>query len=329
MTADRILVTGATGYLGSALVRELTADGKQVVAMEGPRDSATIGTQPKQGIEVFRGDVTDERSVDEAMRGVTRVYHLAGIASPNFNLAQLIWHTNVIGSYNVARSALRHGVERVVHVSSTAAIGYPPDGVVADENFDPRRSVLDNVYASTKRASERLMLDFVDRDLDVVVINPAAVFAPGSGAGSPRSWQGLLAAAHRGVLRAAPPGGTAVCSARDFVEGATAAMVKGQTGERYILSTVNLTYRQIAELLVEAVGRQHRVLSAPMELIRAAGVANRLIRHVSGGADPDDALVRENIELMARQVYYSADKAVGQLGIPKVSTAELIAEFVR
>ncbi|WKG02924.1 NAD-dependent epimerase/dehydratase family protein [Mycolicibacterium sp. HK-90] len=325
--AGRILVTGGAGYLGSALVAELVCNGEAVTVMTGPDDRAAQPGGLGGGVEVVRADVTDAGSIDSAMRGISHVYHLAGIASPNSRLAHSIWNVNVLGAYHVAQSALRHGVHRVVHVSSTAAIGYPPDGVVADELFDVGDSVLDNVYAATKRAGERVMLDFGERGLDVVVVNPAAVFAPASG--PPRSWQGLLAAARRGVLRGVPPGGTAVCSARDFVVGATAAMAKGGSGERYILSSANLTYRRIAELLVEAVGRSHRVHTLPMGLFRAAGAGNRAVRDLIGNPRHDDALVPENVELMARHVYYTSGKAERELGMSRMSAAELITEFVR
>lgn len=324
---SRILVTGATGYLGSTLVTSLVQAGERVTVVTNPHDPAILDGELCPHVDTACADITDAQSIDDAMRDVSHVYHLAGIASPNSRLGHKIWQTNVLGSYQVARAALKHGVQRVVHVSSTAAVGYPPNGVVADEDFELRDSVLDNVYSASKRAGERLMLDFAERGLDVVVVNPAAVFAPG--AGPARSWQGLLVAARKGLLRVVPPGGTAVCSARDFVVGITAAMAKGDTGRRYILSTVNLSYRQIGELLVAAVGRDHPVRSAPMGLFRAAGKGNRLVRDVSMRFDPDDALIPENVELMARELYYAPDRAVRELGIPQVSTQELIAEFVR
>jgi nucleoside-diphosphate-sugar epimerase len=324
---DRILVTGATGYLGSALVGELARACEHVTLLIKPSDPIALRSELRSAVDTVAGDITDPQSVDDAMRGISRVYHLAGIASPNSRLAELIWRTNVIGAYHVARSALRHGVRRVVHVSSTAAIGYPPQGVVADEDFDPRESVLNNVYSATKRAGERLMLDFADRGLDVVVVNPAAVFAPGSGPA--RSWQGLLAAARKGLLRVVPPGGTAVCSARDFVAGVMAAMNKGEPGRRYILSTANLSYREIAELLGDAVGRNHRVRVAPIRPFRAMARGNRFVGDLAGRANPDDPLVPENVELMARELYYAPNRAVRELGIPKVSVPELIVEFVR
>lgn len=95
------------------------------------------------------------------------------------------------------------------------------------------------------------------------------------------------------------------------------------------MSTANLSYRQIGELLVTAVGREHPVRSAPMGLFRAVGKGNRLVRDISLRFDPDDALIPENVELMARELYYAPDRAVRELGIPQVSTHELIAEFVR
>jgi nucleoside-diphosphate-sugar epimerase len=309
------------------LVGELVGAGDDVTVLTKVGDPLVLSDKLRSAVDMVPGDVADAQSVDAAMRGISRVYHLAGIASPNSRLAELIWSTNVIGSYHVARSALRHGVRRVVHVSSTAAVGYPPQGVVADEDFDPRYSVLDNVYSATKRAAERLMLDFVERGLDVVVVNPAAVFAPESGPA--RSWQGLLAATRKGLLRIVPPGGTAVCSARDFVAGATAAMSKGEPGRRYILSTANLSYRAIGELLVAATGRHHPVRVAPIQLFRALARGNRFFGDLVGRAHPDDPLIPENVELMAHEVYYAADRAVRELGIPNVSIAELIAEFVR
>jgi dihydroflavonol-4-reductase len=324
---ERILVTGATGYLGSTLVGELVGAGERVTVLTKPGDTFSLRSELRSAVDTVAGDITDPHHVDSAMRGISHVYHLAGIASPNSRLAERIWSINVIGSYHVASSALRHGVRRVVHVSSTAAIGYPPRGVVADEDFDPHDSVLDNVYSATKRAGEQLMLDFVGRGLDVVVVNPAAVFA--SGAGPARSWQGLLAPARKGLLRIVPPGGTAVCSARDFVAGVTAAMSKGQPGRRYILSTANLSYRELAELLVDAVGRNHRVRVAPVRPFRALAVGNRIFGDLAGRVNPDDPLVPENVELMARELYYAPGRAVRELGIPKVPIPELIAEFVR
>ncbi|WP_131831919.1 NAD-dependent epimerase/dehydratase family protein, partial [Mycobacteroides abscessus] len=152
--SGRTLVTGATGYLGSTLVASLVQAGERVTVLMNPHEPAVLPGELRPHVETAHADIADARAVDDVMRDVSHVYHLAGIASPNSRLGHRIWQTNVLGSYHVARAALRHGVHRVVHVSSTAAIGYPPNGVVADEDFDPCDSVLDNVYSATKRAGE-------------------------------------------------------------------------------------------------------------------------------------------------------------------------------
>jgi nucleoside-diphosphate-sugar epimerase len=114
--ADRILVTGGTGYLGSTLVDELVGAGENVTVLTKPDDPVALRGELRSAVDTVAGDITDPQSVDNAMQGISHVYHLAGIASPNSRLAEQIWRTNVIGSYHVARSALRHGVRRVVHV---------------------------------------------------------------------------------------------------------------------------------------------------------------------------------------------------------------------
>ena len=314
--SDRILVTGATGYLGLTLVRALVADGNQVAVLVHPRERTPLPA-----------DVAEAASVDSAVRGAESLYHLAGATAPSSRLADTAWRTNVLGSYLVAQSCLRHGVRRMVHVSSTAAVGYPPNGVVADEDFAAADSVLDNAYSATKRAGERLVLDFVPQGLDAVVVNPAAVFAPS--ADPKRSWSALAEAASKGLLRVVPKGGTSVCSARDFVAGTVAAMRKGTAGRRYILATANLPYREIAALLVAATGRSHAVRELPDRALRALGAANRALRDLVGSADPADPLVPENVELMVRELYYDQSRAVRELGLPQSSLGELISEFVR
>lgn len=325
--ADNVLVTGASGYLGLTLVRELVRHGGRVTVLRHPRDRAPLPTGVAGHVETRVADLADATGADEAVRGAALVYHLAGATSPSSRFADATWRTNVLGTYHVARSCMRHGTRRMVHVSSTAAVGYPPDGVIADEDFAQSDSVLDNAYAASKRAGEHLVLDLAAQGLDAVVVNPAAVFAPS--VDQKRSWGALAHAAARGLLRAVPKGGTAVCSARDFVAGTIAAASKGESGRRYILATANLSYRRIAELLVAATGRSHPVRELPAGVFRALGKANQALRGLVGSSDPADPLVPENVELMVRELYYDPSRAARELGVGRSSVEALISEFVR
>lgn len=203
---SRILVTGATGSLGSALVRALVADGDEVSAMVLPGDRMG-GIEPvRDNVQIRFADVRDPVTLDQAFRDVEIVYHVAGVAVTLNRLHRQMLAVNVDGARNVAEAAARAGVRRLVHTSSISAVGYPPAGEIADEHFDMTRSVCSNSYAETKTIGERALLEVAERrGLDAVVVNPSAVIAPYSDLRY--GWAGFVQMAQRGVLRGTRPGG--------------------------------------------------------------------------------------------------------------------------
>ena len=318
----RDLVTGASGCLGSNLVARLLRDGREVVALL-PHGEPLGRLYPlRRHIEVRHGDVRERQDVLAAMEGVARVYHVAGLAIPLNRFAERMWEVNVFGVHNVLSAARRRGVQRVVHVSSTAAIGYPPHGVVANERFNPIDSVTDNAYATTKRHGEKIALSFNDADLEVVVVNPSAVIAPG---GDKRlGWGGVFEVARRGLLRFMPGGGSAFCSAQDLVDGTVRAMERGTPGERYILSSQNLSYRELGSLVARAVGVTPPFATLPRWLLRGVGFFNGFLQHFGGTS----VFVPENVELMTRPLFYDQSKAIRELGMSQTPIAGAV-EHVR
>jgi nucleoside-diphosphate-sugar epimerase len=266
-------------------------------------------------LEVQHGDVRSSDDVARALARVTRVYNIAGIAVPSNRLERKMWEVNVYGVHNVVGQAAKCGVERVVHVSSTAAIGYPPEGVVASERFRFEDSVEDNAYSRTKRYGEQIALGFNGLGTEVVVVNPAAVIAPG---GDKRfGWSGVIDVAMRGLLRVMPRGGSAFCSAADLVDGVLRAMRHGRPGERYILSSQNLSYRELGNLVAAAVGVSAPQLTVPSWILRVLGALNeRLLPR-----ERVSVLVPENVALMTRTLYYDQSKAVRELGISQTPVA--------
>jgi nucleoside-diphosphate-sugar epimerase len=322
-----VLVTGATGCLGGHLTRRLVEDGHHVVVFK--RHTQHLGpiADLARDVELRLGDVTDPAGVHAAMRGVGTVYHLAGIVAPFNRLSEQMWQVNVVGSMHVGSAALAAKVDRMVHTSSVAAIGYPPDGFVADESFPFAESVAANGYSTTKHHGEQAVLGLAKAGLDVVSVNPSAVMAAG---GDLRySWSALVNATLRGRLKVVPPGGTAVCTAHDFVDGHLKAMSSGVAGERYILSSANLSYRELLGMVAEAGGVRAPRLRVPAPLLRAAGavvapVAARVIR------DPysTPVVVPENVELMTRQLYYDQTRAVKELGLDQTAVEKAVADMV-
>jgi nucleoside-diphosphate-sugar epimerase len=277
-------------------------------------------------VEVRLGDVRDPGDVAIAMAGVTNVYHVAGIAVPSNRVERRMWEVNVCGVHNVLSAAVKAGVGRVVHVSSTAAVGYPPNGVVASERFRYEDSVTENAYSKTKFEGERIALSFNGAGTEVVVVNPAAVIAPG---GDKRfGWSGVIDVATRGLLRMMPAGASSFCSAADMVDGMLRAMQRGRPGERYILSSENLTYRELGSLVANTVGVTPPYFTVPTWILRLLGTLNeRFLRQ-----GQVSVLVPENVELMTRQLYYDQSKAVRELGVsqtPVATALGLVNDWIR
>ncbi len=325
MTAKPVLVTGATGCLGAHLTRRLVTDGHDVVILKRPCDPLGPLAPLHRDLEIRFGDVTDPASLHAAMRGISAVYHLAGVVAPLNRLAGPMWEVNVVGAANVAQAALQAGVARMVHTSSIAAIGYPPDDVMADESFAAADSVTQTAYAVTKRHGEALVRGLVRLGLDVVVVNPSAVLAAG---GDPRfSWSGLIDAAMRGRLRLMPRGGTAVCTAHDFVDGQLKAMSRGATGRRYILSTANVSYLELGRVIAKAVGAPAPIGLIPSGVLRVAGRMGRAVSALHRDPYRSPVLVPENVALMTRRLYYDQSRAVSELGLAQTPLEPAIVEM--
>jgi nucleoside-diphosphate-sugar epimerase len=322
-----VLVTGATGCLGALLTQRLLATGHDVAIFKRHGDPLGPLTPLRRDLDIRFGDVTDPAGVRRAMRGVGSVYHLAGVVAPFNRLARPMWEVNVLGAYHVASAALAEKVDRIVHTSSIAAIGYPADNVIADESFAPAESVARNSYSITKSHGETLVLSLATLGLDVVVVNPAAVLAPG---GDPRfGWSGLVDAAARGRLRVMPGGGTAVCTAEDFVDGQVKAMSQGRSGQRYILSSANITYRELGRLIAAAVGVSPPVARVPDWVLRVAGRVNLAVAGLRRDPYRSSVIVPENVDLMTRTLFYDQSLAVHELGISQSPLAPAIQEMVR
>jgi dihydroflavonol-4-reductase len=322
---ERVVVTGATGCLGSNLAAALIESTGRVVVFKRHGDALGALAPLRNHFEIRFGDIRDPEATRRALRGATKVYHLAGIAIPLDSYEREMWEVNVVGTHNVLSAAVQEKVERVVHVSSTAAIGYPMDHDVADETFDFADSVEMNPYSITKRRGEQIALSFNSDVLQVVVTNPAAVLAPG---GSMRyGWGALMAASASGRIVVCPPGGSAFCTRRDLVEGLTRAMAEGRAGERYILSSGNLSYQVLTCLMARAAGVAQPRMVGPDWAFRLFGRVNDFAAAVQRDPQRSPILVSANTRMMCRTLFYDQSKAIRDLGVSQTSISDAIAEL--
>ena len=231
----RTLLTGATGFIGSHLLTFLVARGEDVAVVLRPSTPAdTLAAKPAK---VLRADVRDRRAMRRALKGVERLYHVAGTTNLGLSREE-VFALNVEGTRVVLEEALRAGVQRVVFTSSVAAIGPAPRGHVADESnvWDAGRYRIP--YVDSKHEAETLALRLVARGLPVVIVNPAQVFGPGDPG---RSSTTLVRRFLRRQIPAYVNGTLNVVGVQDVARGHVLAAERGVVGERYILGNRNFT----------------------------------------------------------------------------------------
>lgn len=318
-----ILVTGATGFLGSVLVRQLLAEGEPVRILRRETSALDLLGETADRVEHAVGDVTDAAAVREAVRGVERVYHTAAfVGFGGAKDAERLRAVNVGGTANVVNAALEEGVRRLVLTSSQAALGRPeqPVGVI-DETAEWTASKLNTAYARSKHDAELEVHRGIAEGLDAVIVNPAVIF----GLGRPgENTMEIVEKARRGIS-VAPPGGTNVVDVEDVAAGHRAAMARGATGERYFLGAENLPWQEIFGTLAEAFGKAGPRLVLPPVLALLAGTASEALGALTRSRP---ALTRETARVSSRFYRYDNAKAREQLGVsfrPFRETAQRIA----
>lgn len=301
------LVTGASGFVGTNLVRRLVERGEALrVLLRESSDTRGIAGLP---VERVYGDVRDPRAVREAARGCRRVFHTAALVETGQRARRRLREINVGGTIRVAQACLREGVERLVHTSTVATIGEGSRSRPATEETParPRRFALP--YADTKREAEEKLLDLHRAGLPVVIVNPTYIF--GAWDRTPHSGEYIRLAA-RGLLRVSPRGGINVVDVEDVVAGHLRAMEVGRPGERYILGGENLSYQDLFRALADVVHRRPAVLRLPDAASAFLGGAGDLLRVVVGWDLP---VGRVTMQFARMEHYVSSDKAARELGV--------------
>jgi dihydroflavonol-4-reductase len=304
----RTLVTGATGYLGTELVRELRRRDREVRALVRSRTAAA--RLDGLGAEIVEGDVLGPESVKRALDGVTRVFHMAGVVGHRASDEARLQAVNVDGARTVLDLCARAGVERVVFTSSVSAIGpaggpgHPRDeGAWLIDGDDGRA---DFRYGRTKAAGEQTALAAAAAGLDVVITNPGFAIGPGD-VHRVSSWP--VEEYLRGRLRFTVPGGLSYVDARDVAVGHLLVEDRGKTGERYILTNDdgNLSHRDFFALVGRVTGKPRRQLHTSSGMLRP-------ILRVGSALRLPLPLDDQELASSAHWWYYTAAKARAELG---------------
>jgi nucleoside-diphosphate-sugar epimerase len=312
-------VTGASGFVGSHIVRELHRQGWKVHVLARPTSSLQeIGDTP---VTVHSGDVNDANSLKAAMpQGVDAVFHVA--ASTNLwakNNAQQS-QVNVEGTRNLLAAAKSAGCRRFIHTSSFVAWGLQ-DSVLREDS--PRSDATDWInYIRTKHLSERMVLEAAGNGtIDAVVLNPGNVLGPGDR----RNWSRLFRMVNEKSLPGAPSGGGNFCDVREVARAHVCAWHRGQTGHRYLLGGEFASYLQVigiaGEILQVPVPRN----AAPAWLLAIVARLKNTLATLSG-KEPD--LTPEAAAITAHEIRCDSSKAERELEYRTVPLRTMVADTI-
>lgn len=250
----RILITGATGFLGHHVVERLRDRHELVLLSRSGR--------PQAGVGVVRGDVTQPATLDKAADGAEVLIHMAGLVSQRHEDAQRLFDVHVRGTENALDAAKRAGVRRVVYVSTSGTVAIAKsDKRIADERSPtPMELIVRWPYYRTKLFAEEAAMQRNAPDFQVVSLNPTLLLGPGDRTGeSTKSVRMFL----EDQVPVAPPGGLSFVDVRDVAAAVETALWRGHGGKRYLLGAINLPFSEFYARLARLVDRKPPALTAP------------------------------------------------------------------
>jgi len=316
----RVLVTGAAGFVGSAVACAALAQGYAVRVLV--RASSPRRNLAGLDAEVVEGDMRDRAAVERALGGVRYLLHVAADYRLWAREPEQISRNNLEGTRTVMQAALAQRVERVVYTSSVATLRVGPSTVAATEDQPLQAEEAIGAYKRSKVLSERLVERMVaEEGLPAVIVNPSTPVGPRDVRPTPTGR--IIVEAASGRMPAFVETGLNVVDVEDVAQGHLLALARGRTGERYILGGDNLMLRELLEEIAGLAGRRAPRLRLPVApLVPLAHAAEALARF--SGKEP--FLTVDGLKMSHNRMFFSSDKARRELGYrPGPHTAGLQA----
>lgn len=320
---SRAFLTGATGFVGAAVARALLAQGCSVVTLVRPGSN----TENLRGLALERvtGDLSDTRSLAQAMRGCDAVFHVAADYRLWVRQPRDIYRSNVEGTVNVMEAALVGAVPQVVYTSSVATLAIGSDGVPGTEDRPVSIEDMIGHYKRSKFLAEQEVLARVrSRGLPAVIVNPSTPIGPGDVKPTPTGK--IIRDAVAGKLPAFVDTGLNLVHVDDVARGHLLALQRGRVGERYILGGEDMTLQQILAEVARLVGRRPPKLRVPYALAYGVATIAELIAAATRSDEP--LATRDGVRMSRKLMYFSSDKARSELGYTPRPATEALRDAV-
>jgi dihydroflavonol-4-reductase len=303
------LVTGATGFVGSAVVRALVSRGEPVRAMV--RGSSSLRLLEELPVEIVTADLDEPASCRAALEGCSALFHVAADYRLWVPQPEAMYRTNVEGTRHLLLAAADAGIRRIVYTSSVATLGLRPDRLPADETTPATLAGMVGHYKRSKFLAELAVRELIaEIGLPVVIVNPAAPVGPGDARPTPTGRVVLEAA--RGRIPAYVDTGLNLVHVDDVAKGHLLAFERGRVGERYILGGENLPLSQMLALIADLMGRRPPRLRLPARALLPVALLAEAVARIGGGREP--LVTADGVRMARKPMYFTSAKAERELG---------------
>ncbi|MEM1410739.1 MAG: SDR family oxidoreductase [Pseudomonadota bacterium] len=313
-------VTGATGFVGAQLARQLAESGWRVIILVRP----TSSLQDLQGLEldVRQGDVVDSGSVHAAMpEQVDAVFHVAASTSIWSRERALQERINVEGTQNVLRAAKTRGARRLVHTSSFVVWGFQDHTVDETTPWTGSGDEWINYLRTKRRAEEHVKAAVADEGLDAVICNPAHILGPGDR----HNWSRMIRLVQDQKLPGVPPGGGAFADVREVAAAHIKAFERGERGANYLLGGEDIPFLELIALIGDLLDRPVPSAASPAWQLMLAGRVSNFFSRFSGKA-PD--ITSEGAAMISRHIQCDSGRAQAELGYRFTPVRTLLSDSI-
>jgi dihydroflavonol-4-reductase len=317
----KTLVTGATGFLGSHVARALVARGEDVRVLVRP--SSDLRALDGLGAERFPGDLRDSASLERALDGVSRVFHVAADYRLWARDPREIYESNVTGTQNLLDAARHAGVEKFVYTSTVATVAVPREGNLPNEQTKSSVDEMIGDYKRSKFEAEQRALRAAEAGLPVVIVNPTTPVGPGDWKPTPTGK--IIVDFLNGRMPAYMDTGLNFVPVEDCAHGHVLAAEGGRIGERYILGARNLTLKEMLDILSAASGRPTPRWKIPFAVAYAAGCVETGVSRLLG-REPQIPL--DGVRMARHKMFVDASKAERELGFSPAPIEAALARAV-
>jgi dihydroflavonol-4-reductase len=314
-------MTGASGFVGSAVARELVGEGFALRALVR-HGSPRINLEGLD-IEIIEGDMRDEKAVFAAAKGARHVFHVAAdyrLWAPN---TEEIMRANVEGTRVVMDAAKAAGVERIVYTSSVAVLRLHEDNQPADETAPLSQDEAIGAYKRSKVAAEQLVERMIGEGLAAVIVNPSTPVGPRDRRPTPTGR--MIVEAASGRMPAFVDTGLNLVHVNDVAAGHLAALKQGRIGERYILGGENMTLAEILEIIARLTGRSLPLFRLPRAPLYPLAYLAELRAHVT---HREPLLTLDGLRMAKQRMFFTSSKAERELGYRARPAEEAIRDAI-